>query len=126
MSNNKYSTSAPIYVSSSDFYILAFVDRLIVKRIFDKYDILNIQLTNFSELDNFLGWLTANCLNKENINFHLIGLDRKLTTQENVPLKPLSWTYQTLRPFMASTGKLMSGPCLLQKLKSYESEHLNI
>ena len=102
------------------------MDRLIVKRIFDKYDILNIQLTNFSELDNFLGWLTTNGLNKEDINFHLIGLDEKLTTQENVPLKPLSLTYQTLRPFMASTGKLMSGPCLLQKLEKLWELTLNI
>ena len=53
MSKYKQSLTAPIYVSSSDFYILAFVDRLIVKRIFDKYDILNIQLTNFQNLTIF-------------------------------------------------------------------------
>ena len=53
-------------------------------------------------------------------------MDGKLTTQENVPLKPLSLTYQTLRPFMASTGKLMSGPCLLQKLEKIWELALNI
>ena len=41
----------------------------------------------------------------------------KLTTQEKFPSNPLSLTYQTLRPLIASTGKLMSGPCLLQKLE---------
>ena len=39
---------------------------------------------------------------------------------ENFPSNPLSLTYQTFRPLMARTGKLISGPCLLQKLGKIE------